>query len=214
MSIQLELTVTAGTPIFRGHDHYWSVVRDLGKDRRTFTRREVALRSNDRDDTCVGDFLKRLHAAGFLEVIDQKRLANTAGGGTALHNVYRLLKRPSATPIINRDGTPGTQGLAQLHLWNAMRALSSFTLIELAVSASTDSVEVPRETAKRYVTHLSRAGYLQVLRQASPKVQQIWRLKSSMNTGPNPPKILRTKVVYDANRKEIMGRPVAEECAA
>lgn len=64
------------------------------------------------------------------------------------------------------------------------------------------------------MTHLSRAGYLQVLRQASPKVQQIWRLKSSMNTGPNPPKILRTKVVYDANRKEIMGRPVAEECAA
>ena len=32
MSIQLELKVTAGKPIYRGHDHYWSVIRDLGKN--------------------------------------------------------------------------------------------------------------------------------------------------------------------------------------
>ncbi len=29
MSIQLELKVTAGKPIVRGHDHYWSVIKDI-----------------------------------------------------------------------------------------------------------------------------------------------------------------------------------------
>jgi Mn-dependent DtxR family transcriptional regulator len=213
MSIQLELKVTAGTPIYRGHDHYWSVIKDLGRDKGLFTRREVALRSNDRDDHAVADYIKRLHAAGFLEMVEQQTLANPEGG-TSRHNVYRLIKRQAATPIVRRDGSLGTQGLSQLQIWNTMRALPSFTSIELAVSASTATIEVPQATANRYARHLQDAGYLQIMRAGGAKVQRIWRLKPSMNTGPNPPKIMGAKIVYDTNRKQIMGTPVAEECAA
>ncbi|EFO33252.1 conserved hypothetical protein [Roseibium sp. TrichSKD4] len=213
MSIQLEMRVTASKPIYRGHDHYWSVIRELGKNGAHFTKREIGLRSNDRNDRAIGDFLKRLLAANFVEVVDQIT-APFPHGGYHTHNVYRLLKRPSVTPIINRDGTRGTQGLAQRNLWRTIRILSQFDLQELALLSSTPEIEVPRSTAKKYVSFLSDAGYLQIMRKGRGSIAQIWRLKASMNTGPKPPKILSTKVVYDANLKKVMGTPVAEELAA
>lgn len=213
MSIQLELQVTTGTPICRGHDHYWRVIRDLGSDGRTFTRRDVAQSSNDRGDHAVADYIKRLHAAGYLEVTEQLRLASPEGG-TSVHNVYRLLKRPSRTPIVNRDGSHGIQGLAQLYMWMAMRTLDRFDSTELALSATTDEVAVGRSTANRYARHLASAGYLTILRKGGARVQRIWCLKPRMNTGPNPPKIVKSTMVFDANLKKIMGNPVATECAA
>ncbi|QDG74430.1 hypothetical protein [Labrenzia sp. PHM005] len=213
MSIQLELRVTTANPICRGHDHYWRVIRDLTNDGDTFTRRDVAQSANDRTDKCVADFIKRLVAAGYAEIIEQRQhdaMSNDIG----IFNVYRLLKRPARTPIVNRDGTLGVQGLAQFNMWTSMRALNSFDSVELAAVSSTDKVEVQKTTAQRYARHLQDAGYLAILRPGAPNVGRIWRLKPSMNSGPNPPKILRSKMVYDTNLKKIMGTPVATEVAA
>lgn len=212
MSIQLELKVTSGKPIYRGHDHYWSVIRDLGKVG-FFTRQEIAQRSNDPTDKCIADFLKRLELAGYIETVTQEA-RKAPQGGFIQQNVFRLLKRPAATPVINRDGSAGAQGLGQLNMWNAMRALANFTSMELAISATTETVSVEKVSAQRYSRHLQDAGYLQILRPGGPRVQRIWRLKPSMNTGPEAPRILRSKMVYDANRHTIMGTPTAEECAA
>ncbi|MEP2705206.1 MAG: hypothetical protein ABJQ71_01280 [Roseibium sp.] len=213
MSIQLELKVTTGTILCRGHDHYWRVIRNLACDGALFTLRDVAQSSNDREDKCVADFIRRLHAAGFLEITEQRKLPNP-WGGFAIFNVYRLLKRPSRTPIVNRDGTLGVQGLSQLQMWVAIRTLNSFDSIELAVTSTSDDVTVQKTTAQRYARHLQDAGYLTILRPGGPGVQRIWRLKPSMNTGPNPPKILRSKMVYDANLHKIMGTPIAQEVSA
>jgi ribosomal protein S8 len=212
MSIQLELKVTAGKPIYRGHDHYWSVIRDLGKNAH-FTKHEIAQRSNDPTDKCIDDFLGRLKKAGYVETVEST-FGPTAKNGRARRDVYRLVKRPAATPIINRDGSVGQQGLGQLHMWNTMRALGGFNKHELAVASTTDEVSVSVETASRYARLLEDAGYLQVLRPGGAGVARIWRLKPSMNTGPNAPKILKSKIVYDANLQEVMGTPIAEECAA
>ena len=38
-----------------------------------------------------------------------------------------------------------------------------------------------------------------------------WRLKGSADTGPKPPMILRSKMVYDQNVGVIVGEPLAEE---
>lgn len=212
MSIQLELQVTTGKPIYRGHDHYWSVIRDLAKGG-NFTRREVAQRSNDRDDYCIADFLKRLEKAEFVEVVSKEKQPNPHGGFFHF-NVFRLLKRPIATPAIARDGTVGSQGLGQVNLWNAIRTLSGFNSPELAIAATTKTIEVQTATARRYCRHLQDAGYLQIVRSGGPGVPRIWRLKPSMNTGPRPPKILRCKAVYDTNKNKIMGTQIAEEVAA
>lgn len=218
MSIQLELKVTAGTAIYRGHDHYWSVIRDLGRNGNLFTFQEIDLRCNDADGEGIGEFLRRLIRAGFLEVAETRRVSTAGTGPTnqkVFHQkVYRLLKRPSATPCINRDGSIGKQGRGQEQLWNAIRTLKAFDARELAIAASTEDVSVGVETARTYVFHLENAGYLQVLRAGKGRTASIWRLRPSMNTGPKPPKILRSKMVYDANRNEIMGKPVAVEVAA
>lgn len=213
MSIQLELTVTAGKPIYRGHDHYWSVIRDLGKNDSHFTVREVALRSNDRDDYSISDFVKRLAKADYIEVVDTEKVPIDRGGYCTQY-VYRLLKRPSATPIINRDGSHGTQGLRNQQMWNAMRLLPQFDKHELGVAATIPETEVSSVTAGSYAKRLAAAGYLQILRPGGANLTRIWRLKPSMNTGPRAPKILATKVVWDQNRSEIVGGAVAEECAA
>ncbi|WP_417691521.1 hypothetical protein [Roseibium sp.] len=218
MSIQLEFRVTTGKPVYRGHDHYWSVIRDLGRGGQLFTFREIDLRCNDLDGECIGEFLRRLRRAGFLEVVETRQVSTAGSGPTnqkVIHQkIYRLLKRPSATPIINKNGSIGRQGLGQVQLWNAMRCLNAFDTRELTLAANTPQVEVRIETARTYVFHLENAGYLQVLRAGKGTIGSIWRLKPGMNTGPRPPKILRSKMVYDSNRQQIMGTPVAVEVAA
>ncbi|MBD8890922.1 hypothetical protein [Roseibium litorale] len=209
MPIQLELRVTSGTPIYRGHDHYWSVLRDLGKDGREFTLREVALRCNDRQDKCIKDYMRRLKAADILQSV---RTEPNETGTT--RDVYRLLRRPVATPQVNRDGSIGIQGLGQQYLWNAMRSLSAFDKHELSVTATAGDVTVTVTTALSYCRALEAAGYLQIVRPGRPGLTRMWRLKPSMNTGPQAPKILTGKIVYDANRQMTIGDMTVSEVAA
>lgn len=213
MSIQLELRVTPGVPVYRGHDHYWSVMRDLGKNGAEFTLAEIASRSNDPRDKSIGDFLHRLIKAEIV-VVSRSYHEPTARGGSVKHNVYRLLSRPSKTPIVNRDGSAGQQGEKNANMWTAMRCLSQFTKHDLAISAATDDLPVSVRTAAAYIHHLLNAGYLLELRASKSRTPAIWRLKPSMNTGPEAPRILRTKLVYDVNKGLVMGAPLAEECAA
>ncbi|WP_428527106.1 hypothetical protein [Roseibium sp.] len=213
MSIQLELRVTPGVPVYRGHDHYWSVMRDLGKNGAEFTLAEIASRSNDPRDKSIGDFLQRLIKA---EIVAVSRSYNepTARGGSVKHNVYRLMSRPTKTPVVNRDGSVGQQGEKNANMWTAMRCLSQFTKHDLAISAATDELPVSVNSAATYIQHLFKAGYLLVMRPNKSRVPAVWRLKPSMNTGPEAPKILKTKLVYDVNKGRVMGAPLAEECAA
>jgi hypothetical protein len=213
MSIQLELRVTPGTPVYRGHDHYWQVMRDLGKGNAEFTLAEVAGRSNDPRDKSIGDFIHRLIKAEIVEVSRTFQDA-TARGGSVKHNVYRLLSRPTKTPIINRDGSVGTQGAKNANMWTAMRCLSQFTKHDLAIAAATDDLPISVHSAATYIHHLLKAGYLLIMRPSRSRNPAVWRLKPSMNTGPEAPRILKTKVVYDVNKGQVMGAPVAEECAA
>ncbi len=206
MSIELRLKVEPGKPVLRGHDHYWSVIRDLGKYGRLFTTKEVAGRSNDPKDRSIADFLQRLRKAGFVEIAAKQSLKE--GNRQPYH--YRLLKRPLKTPKIRRDGTVVPAGDGQTFMWNAMRALGQFTASELAIAASTEDHSVSRRSALAYSTRLQQAGYLWVVSQGSGGRAQVWHLKQSMITGPQAPMILETKMVWDANREEIVGDAVAE----
>ncbi|MES0879673.1 hypothetical protein [Roseibium sp. SCP14] len=212
MSIQLELRITNGKPIVRGHDHYWSVIRDLGKNA-DFTLAEIAARSNDKTNKCISDYMNRLVKAGFLTVVKTEK-APTARGGLVDHHTYRLAKNQVRAPIINRDGSIGKQGRNNMQMWNAMRSLKQFDKFELSIAATTPDVQVAVAAAFDYAHRLAKAGYLIVVRQGKSTTPTKWRLKPSMNTGPEAPKILRSKMVYDVNRGEIMGTPIAEECAA
>ena len=64
-------------------------------------------------------------------------------------------------------------------------------------------------TAKEYCTMLTQAGYLKVLRKASPpKKPAVYKLVR--NTGPQPPQIQRVKQVFDPNLDEVTYRAGGE----
>lgn len=99
-------------------------------------------------------------------------------------------------PRVRKDGSPVVQGQGTFNMWQAMKILKTFTVLELAISARTETCMVKESTAKSYVHHLANAGYLV---RAGEK-----RFRFVRNTGKNPPMIQRTKKVYDPNLKKIV----------
>ncbi|PTW61393.1 hypothetical protein C8N35_102102 [Breoghania corrubedonensis] len=195
-----------GRPILRGHEHFWSVILDLTRAGETFTLKDVASGCNDRTDSSVTDYVRRLTVAGYLDTVGQ------TDEGRYSKPIYKLIKRQAEAPRLRRDGTELPPPAQQL-MWNTMRNLlkGGFCARELAQFASIDEVTVPLVTAKSYLKHLDSAGYLHCLEPGRGRHLARWRLKPSMNTGPKAPKILRTQAVYDPNLNEIPGTADAEE---
>lgn len=207
MSIILKFEVPPGKPILRGNEHYWSVIRELDQAG-SWPIGDVHARTNGVDRSTVRDFVKRLVAGGFAE---------DAQDGTEAQPRFRLLKTPMAAPRLRRDGTVAAQGRSQVHMWNVIRGPMSregFTFRDVALYGSTETLTVPPVTAKSYIQHLARAGYLLCVRKGRPRQPAVWRLKPAMNTGPKPPLILRSQIVFDQNRNEAIGPVDAEEVTA
>ncbi len=202
MSVILPLKVEPGEPILRGNAHYWSIMRLLTADDRSaqFTSADIVGLCNRGDRRRINLYLAALTEAGIVEATPAPKPQSTR---------YRLLKRPGVAPSVRVDGSRVLTGHEAM--WAAIRALRVMTARELSVSATTDAVKVPLETAKRFLRCLSDAGYLKIETAGTNKTSAVYRLKPSMDTGPLPPAILRTKLVYDQNRNEIMGQVLAEE---
>jgi len=202
MSIILALTVDKKTPIRRGSAYVWSVIRELtaGPDglARPVTLRQLVLRTEGVEESTLRGFMRTLAAAGIVEPVP---------GGP---RQWRVLKRPNQLPPLTRHGQRVT--LKTQQMWNAIRALPSFSAAEIAMAASIEDSIVQVSTAKTYIKLLNAAGYLKIEKPAAPPMMAaVYRLRPSMNTGPLPPKILRTKLVFDPNRNEIVGPAEAEE---
>lgn len=208
MAIVLALKVDKAKPIRRGSAYYWQVVRDLtAQDRsRLITIEDVLGHTNSVEKSTVRQWLINLADAGILERIRP----SVPGEATS----FRVVRRPTVLPQLARDGRSVPSG--QEAIWNALRALRSFSASELALAASTEERAVSLQTAKSYIKHLHGAGFLIVEQPGrAGKAARLarWRLKPSMNRGPLAPKVLRTKLVYDPNIEEVVGEAEAEELA-
>ncbi|WP_054162550.1 hypothetical protein [Rhodopseudomonas sp. AAP120] len=207
--IAAKLTV----PVSNGQDVIWQIIRDLDK-KGPWSIADIdgaAVRSNA--DTLV-DYIHRLRTAGFIAPAGTRP---TKGSGTPT-KLYRVVIHTSEAPRLRRDGSKARPS-GQLQMWRAIRQLSRFDYSELARVASTDELTIAEVTAKTYVKRLADAGYLQMLKACTPgrvnSSPALWRLKLSMNTGPLAPQILRTRFVFDANRKAVVGSAALaenEEC--
>jgi hypothetical protein len=184
----------------RGHDWYWSVIRDLNKAG-PWTAGEVVARSNAHRAS-IHDFVGRLVAAGIAEEV--------ASPDGRPPRFFRLVASPAATPRLRRDGTAAPPS-AQAQMWVAIRQLGQFTYSELLLAASTDELAVTAVAARSYIARLVAAGYLTAAVPGGPKKPAVWRLKPSMNTGPKAPQVLRTHFVFDPNRGAVIGGPVTAE---
>ena len=93
----------------------------------------------------------------------------------------------------------------QQQMWTAIRQLGAFTVDELRVAASTDDLVLTRSTVAYFVTLLLKAGVLIAVHRVTKRAAGIYRLRPSLNTGPNAPKLVKG-VLHDGNR----GTPIAD----
>lgn len=207
MSIVLKLTVSNPQRILRGQAFFWSTMRQLQAEGRPITINAIYMASNERHRTTISSYVRRLEELGFVERTGE--VIATRSPKQAI--CYRIVRDQATAPAVTKEPEP-RQGRAQQNMWNVMRrAKGGWTASELALDASTDDVQVPRNTALAYSVRLQDAGMLVVVDMGAPGRERRWRLKGSADTGPKPPKVLRSRLVYDQNRDIIVGPVVAEE---
>lgn len=208
MSIVLALKLAKGKRVLRGHDHFWSVIMERHRAGQTFSVRDIDLASNTVIET-VRDYVRRLEKASLIEVVE--------ASATFVDTRYRPLVIQSVSPRVRRDGTIIESQPATQCMWNMMRGpvgRNGFTYLDIVHWSQTDETSITTATARSYIQMLAAAGYLIVVTLAKPGTPGLWKLDPKMNTGPQAPMILRTKVVFDPNRQEVFGPSEAEEVMA
>lgn len=209
MSIILSLKMASkGKPVLRGHDHFWSVIMERHRAGQTFSVRDIDLASNTAIET-VRDYVRRLEKARLIEAVE--------ASPTFVDTRYQPQVIQSASPRVRRDGTVIESQPATQCMWNMMRGpvgRNGFTYLDIVRCSQTDETSITTATARSYIQMLAAAGYLIVITAAKPRTPGLWKLDPKMNTGPQAPMILRTKVVFDPNRQEVFGSSEAEEVMA
>jgi len=156
----------------------------------------------------VRDYMRALEAAGKVRrVVDSAPVEHRGAWHSA--PLFDLACKDVEAPRLQRSGQPVTQGLATEAMWRLMRVLKTFTPQQLAEAATLGECVVPVATAKSYIKHLSRAGYLTVVVPATPRSQAAYRL--TRNTGPHAPAVTRRKVVFDRNVGQFNELETAQE---
>lgn len=197
----LSFDVPPGKVVRRGNDHFWAVILELNQAG-AWSVADIKHRSGAVDRSTIRDFVKRLVAGGFARVADVE----------CDHPHYLLLKTQLATPSLRRDGTPGLQGRGQTAMWNVIRGpigRGSFTYQDLALFASTQTAVVTQVSAKSYIKHLHRAGFLLCVRKGKVRTPAQWRARP--NLGKLPPLVLRGHIVFDQNTGAAVGPVTAVE---
>lgn len=192
----------APKPLLYGAEFWWSQMLDLTADGQSFSYADLDGRSAPYHEQYMGLFLVKMERAGFIE---------RAGEDDA--RVYRMVKRQRNCPVIGKNGKESKVGLGQQNMWNVMRRRrGGFTVQDLMIEASTDEVQLARNTAKQYCMRLERAGLL-VKQKAGKRGEgrNIYVLRGSANTGPKPPRKYSATLLIDQNTHCVIGDVTAEE---
>ena len=158
--------------------------------------------------TLVDDYLDYLEVGGHIMRVS----GNGAIKGSFTEAIrFKLVKRQGEAPRINIKGGTVTQGAGTEAMWRAMKVLPVFDHHDIAKAATLGAVVVNLASAKNYVAHLSRAGYLTVVRAGKPGTPTQHKL--SKNTGMHAPAITRSKAVFDRNTGQFASLNIAQNAA-
>lgn len=182
------------TRVPRGHQGYWKLILKL--DAQGPWGVPDILEGSNGDRASIKDFVLRLVRAGIAEP-EGTRLART---GKCQVRLYRLNKRPVDAPRLDRQGNVLCEPTIET-LWRTMKMAKTFTVLELAELATTPDNAVAEATARRYVSHLKRAG---IVACSGPNTRTP-RYRLVRDIGAKAPIILKTLSLYDPNAHEILG---------
>jgi predicted ArsR family transcriptional regulator len=191
MSLQpARLKSSNSSPTWR--DRIWTVVRKQKK----FTIADVVLGSGMARRS-IRDYLDGLERAGFIS-------QETTG------DHYLLVRDvgPEA-PVLNHRGQAPAGFCIRDALWRTMKLLKEFTVIDLAVNASTEQCRVTDRDARTYLRALVAAGYVVALdrdAEGRPPGGRLlrYRFLASRNTGPRPPLLQQVLQVVDLNEGKVV----------
>ena len=181
----------------------WDLIRATGGQ--PFER--IAVVPKGINSETVRTYLHGLENAGYIAPVGDRP------GAFPHYRVrrYALVRDAGVeAPRVRKDGTPVTQGLAQEQMWRTLRMLKGETNArELAAHASTAEIAVNVAAANDYLKNLCLAAY--VLRTKEGKGKGcggvLARYRLVVNTGPRPPMICRTNVIYDPNLAKVVWAP-------
>jgi len=181
-------------------DAVWEAIRRLRK----FTLKDLRHETRLKADT-IRDYLTGLAAAGYLEKSPPPA-------------IYTLVKDCGVeAPRVRKDGSEITMGKSREQMWLVMKVLGEFSVLDLAVHASTESVRVSEIDARNYLMYLHKAGYLAMVVKGKPGhrtgcgAPARYRFLPARYTGPRPPMVQRVKQVYDPNIRQVVWSGGADE---
>jgi hypothetical protein len=201
----------------RGPEHYWKLMQAHGP--RGFAIQNIALCCDGAAFATVKAYVRYLLKDGHIVKIGEKK---NDYGNTA--HVYAVKKRLRAAPVMRREEFTGARGKIQQQCWTAMRTLGTFSIAELAASASIEESPVKSRTAETYIRRLAKAGAVEIVSpykkgEKAPQGQRgspgakagAYRLKRSADSGPLALKIFNASIVFDPNKNRLLGEAVIEE---
>lgn len=197
----------------------WSVIRAMGVGAEWSLDQVVQQTRFERelggtvDVATLRTYVQCLVAAGIVRETRREKVR-----GRACRCWYALARDEGVeAPRVRRDGSRVTQGLAQEQMWRTLRMLGSgdTNARELAAHASSSAAAVAEVAAGDYLRVLATAGYLHCTAAGHGTgrggVLARYRLRAEMNTGPKPPMVCRTRVVFDPNLMAVTWAPVVTE---
>jgi DNA-binding HxlR family transcriptional regulator len=179
----------------------WDAIRELPG---AFTLNQLSRKTKIEPDT-LQTYLKSLELAKYLRAEVEREVTMTQEKRWTLIQDVGI-----EAPRLTKGGKPVTQGLGTETMWRTMRIIGNFNASDLVAHAARGGVKVTLDTAKSYVSALHHAGYLNLESPAratgfgKPALQARYSLPQHKYTGPRPPKIQRSKSVYDPNLDKVM----------
>lgn len=179
-------------------ERMWAAMKTLVD----FTPAQIEDRAHPVHVTTVLSYLEGLVKAGFVERVGECRRFTA--------QPFRVVRFAAVTPQLDSNGKPIRPNLGVLAMWRAMKVRRTFDASLVAADATQGTVACSIATAKAYLKHLGRAGYLAEVRKPhNGGGLTVYRLVR--DTGPLPPAITRAKVVYDRNTGDLHAVSTAQE---
>lgn len=155
-----------------------------------FTGYSIARKSGVHDTT-VRSYIQALVNAGYLKRI--------AGADHFLEQTLCLVKNTGVdAPSVTRKGDSSTAGIRNEAMWRTLRILGTVTARSLAENSSA-KFDVSLWTARTYLKHLAKAGYVELISAGNGDRSAYYRLIPIKYTGPKAPAIKRDGSIFDAN---------------
>lgn len=185
-------------------ERMWRAMKTLVE----FNATEIEDRAHPITRNSVCEYIGELVEAGYV----QQLVANgqRAGSHKFAAARYKVLRFAAIAPKLGKGGQVVAPEVGVTAMWRAMRVRKVFDAEQIQTDSAAGDVSMSLGTVKTYFKRLKAAGYLGVATKAhNGGGLTVYRLVK--DTGPLPPAITRTQIVFDRNTGDMTPIQTAQE---